>query len=240
MMKRSDINKAIDRAVAFFTEHHFPLPPFAFWTPEEWLKKGPECDEIREARLGWDITDFGSGDIPRKGRSIFTLRNGVAGTSGGKSYAQKVMHLREGQRSPVHYHKSKMEDIINCNGGNILICLWQLDSDGKPSRSPLDVSVDGIVRRVSAGEQIYLRPGESVCVQPFMCHQFWSREGTGDSLSMEVSSVCDDLTDNCWLELAVRFPEIDEDEPRRYLLGGEYPRAGQKEQCQNAVCQNAI
>lgn len=227
-MKRSEINKAINCAVAFFAEHHFPLPPFAFWTPEEWPKKGPECDEIRELRLGWDITDFGGGDFPRKGRAIFTLRNGGVGIYAGKSYAQKAMHLREGQRSPVHYHKSKMEDIINCGGGNILICLWQLDSNGKPSQSPLDASVDGIVRRVSGGEPICLKPGESVCVRPLTCHQFWSREGTGDSLSMEVSSVCDDLTDNCWLEPAVRFPEINEDEPRRYLLGKEYLRAEQK------------
>jgi len=222
-MKRSEINKAIDRAVAFFAEHHFPLPPFAFWTPEEWLKKGPECDEIRKLRLGWDITDFGSGDFPRKGRAIFTLRNGGVGIPAGKSYAQKVMHLREGQRSPVHYHKSKMEDIINCGGGNILICLWRPDSSGGLSPSPLDVSVDGIVRRVSGGEPICLKPGESACVQPLMCHQFRSGEGTGDSLSMEVSSVCNDLADNCWLESAVRFPEIIEDEPRRYFLCGEYP-----------------
>jgi D-lyxose ketol-isomerase len=30
-----------------------------------------------------------------------------------KPYAEKVMHVREGQRTPMHYHPQKMEDIIN-------------------------------------------------------------------------------------------------------------------------------
>ena len=118
-MRRSDINKAIRRAIAFFKEYHFPLPPFAYWTPGEWLKKGAEYQEIRKVKLGWDVTDFGSNDFPRMGRTIFTLRNGSTVASGfPKSYVQKVMYLAEGQKSAVHYHKSKMEDIINQGGGN--------------------------------------------------------------------------------------------------------------------------
>jgi D-lyxose ketol-isomerase len=222
-MKRSDINKAIDGAIAFFKERRFYLPSFAYWTPEEWLKKGPGCNEIRDLCLGWDITDFGSGDFLRKGRVIFTLRNGRIGITAGKSYAQKVMHLRKGQRSPVHYHKNKMEDIINYGGGNITIRLWLLNSTAGLSTSPLEVSLDGVIHRVSTDEEIYLKPGESICVRPLTCHQFWSREGTGDALSMEISGVCDDISDNCWMEPAIRFPEITEDEARRYLLCNEYP-----------------
>jgi D-lyxose ketol-isomerase len=38
-----------------------------------------------------------------------------------------------------------------------------------------------------------------------------------------VSSVCDDWCDNCFVEDLIRFPQIDEDEARRYYLCHEYP-----------------
>ena len=41
-------------------------------------------------------------------------------------------------------------------------------------------------------------------------------------MSMEVSSVCDDENDNFWLKKASRFPEIIEDEPRKFYLCSEY------------------
>ena len=37
---------------------------------------GDECDEIRKCMLGWDITDFGSGDFYDVGLVVFTVRNG--------------------------------------------------------------------------------------------------------------------------------------------------------------------
>jgi D-lyxose ketol-isomerase len=37
--------------------------------------KGKEYDEIRDNYLGWDITDFGSGDYHKQGLFLFTLRN---------------------------------------------------------------------------------------------------------------------------------------------------------------------
>ena len=61
-MKRSEINKIIKDAIAFLDKHKFLLPPFAYFTPEEWKEKNHEYDEIRRNVLGWDITDFGSGD----------------------------------------------------------------------------------------------------------------------------------------------------------------------------------
>ena len=50
-MKRSEIDQHIDRAVAFLNEHHFLLPPFAYWTTEDWKTKGPEYND---AGLGFD------------------------------------------------------------------------------------------------------------------------------------------------------------------------------------------
>ena len=75
-MKRSEINKIIKDAIAFLDEHKFLLPPFAYFTPEEWKEKNHEYDEIRNNVLGWDITDFGSGDFDKIGFSLITIRNG--------------------------------------------------------------------------------------------------------------------------------------------------------------------
>jgi len=225
-MKRSQINQAVDDAIEFFSRAGFPLPPFAFWTLDEWDAKGHECDEIRECRLGWDVTDFSSGDFDRVGRTIFTLRNGSKSRPNrSKSYAQKAMMLREDQRSPVHFHRSKMEDIINQGGGNILISLWKADDDDGLSDSPVTVSVDGQEVVAEPGHPLRLRPGQSVCLVPRTYHQFWAERGAGTTLSIEVSSVCDDFTDNFFLEKMKRFPPINEDEPSRHYLCNEYPPA---------------
>lgn len=76
-MKRSEINSLIENAITFLKQNNFYLPPFAFWSPEEWSKKkGAEYDEIRDNQLGWDITDFGSGNFAKTGLFLFTIRNG--------------------------------------------------------------------------------------------------------------------------------------------------------------------
>ncbi|OPZ87717.1 MAG: hypothetical protein BWY76_00327 [bacterium ADurb.Bin429] len=225
-MYRSEINRAIDRAVAFFHTCRFPLPPFAYWSPEAWACRGEEYHEIRSMRLGWDVTDFGSGNFPATGRTIFTLRNGSVHRAGvGKTYAHKAMFLREGQRSPIHFHQRKMEDIVNQGGGNILITLWRADATDAQSPDPFTLQVDGCARRITSGATLRLTPGESVCIVPRTYHQFWAEEGAGATLSVEVSSVCDDLTDNFWLHPHERFPGIVEDEPARYCLCHEYPAA---------------
>lgn len=66
-MKRSEINKIIVDALEFADKMNFRLPPFARWTPEQWaaVADNREYDEIRDNMLGWDITDFGSGDYHR-------------------------------------------------------------------------------------------------------------------------------------------------------------------------------
>ena len=226
-MKRSEINKAIETAAEFFECMGFKLPEYAFWPPERWLETGPEFDEIHDCMLGWDVTDFASGDFPHIGRTLFTLRNGRhAEPRYPKVYAEKVIFNPEGQRAPLHFHKSKMEDIINRGGGNILIQVRQAGTDNKPSDQPFALSVSGIRRDVKPGDILRIEPGESICLPPRTFHQFWGEEGTGPSLSGEVSSVCDDRTDNFFLEARERFPAVEEDEPPRRLLCSEYPRSG--------------
>ena len=64
-MKRSEINNIIQSADQFIRERGFYLPPFAYWTPDEWRQKGEESAEIVKNQLGWDITDFGQKDFSK-------------------------------------------------------------------------------------------------------------------------------------------------------------------------------
>ena len=75
-MKRSLVDHTIQIAKQAFDAIGFKLPPFAFWTVDDWKNMGPEVDEIRKCMLGWDVTDFGQGNFPKLGRTLFTIRNG--------------------------------------------------------------------------------------------------------------------------------------------------------------------
>ena len=98
-MKRSKINRIIRRGKEFFDERKFHLPPWAYWTAEKWKSRGEDCREIVENMLGWDITDFGSGDFRQRGLFLFTLRNGKPG-KGPKPYAEKIMIVED--EEPLH------------------------------------------------------------------------------------------------------------------------------------------
>ncbi len=231
---RSLINHEIRQAKAVAEHFGFALPPFAFWVPDQWQTGSDDRTEIRECMLGWDVTDFGSGDFFNIGRVLFTLRNGRHGDPRyPKSYAEKLLIDPENQRAPAHYHRSKREDIICRCGGNIIVQLTKADSEGQPSVEDVVVQVSGVTRRFKAGEHIRLRPGESVTIPPGTIHQFWAEEGTGYamdgkrfSLSSEISSVCDDKNDNVFFtDWAARFPVIVEDEPAQAWLCHEYPAA---------------
>lgn len=226
-MKRSEINAVMRDVEAFLGRMGFRLPPFAFWTPEDWSRRGPECRGIVRECLGWDITDFGSGSFDEVGLFLFTLRNGVVDAHGkvtGRPYAEKVMIVRERQITPTHFHWSKIEDIINRGGGDLVIQLWGSTPDEALSPDPVTVRIDSVARTVEAGGIVTLTPGESICLERGVYHKFWGREGGGPVLVGEVSLVNDDRRDNRFLEPVGRFPTIDEDEPPLRLLCGEYGR----------------
>jgi len=233
-LKRSIINSSLTRAKHVIEHFGLKLPPFGYWNAADWDNAGVEYDEIRNCLLGWDVTDFGSKDFHKIGRTLFTLRNGRKGITGyPKEYAEKLLIDPEGQRAPAHYHLSKREDLICVAGGNILVQLRKADREGNASSEGFTIQVDGCEKRLQAGDIIRLRPGMSVCVPPRTIHQFWGEEGTGYqvdgvgyTLSSEVSSVCDDYNDNVFLvDYGVRFPEIEEDEPKDCYLCHEYPKA---------------
>lgn len=223
-MKRSEINAIIRDATEFLEKMNFRLPPFAFWSPEDWAEKGTEYDEIRDNMLGWDITDFGSGDFKKVGLFMFTLRNGnFSDEKYKKPYAEKILIVDEGQVTPCHFHWSKMEDIINRGGGDLVIEVYNSTEDEQRADTDVDIYMDGRHFTVPAGSCVRVKPGESISIQQGMYHKFWA-EG-GKALIGEVSKVNDDRVDNRFYEPTGRFPEIEEDEAPLCLLGNEYPPA---------------
>ncbi|PRY75079.1 D-lyxose/D-mannose family sugar isomerase [Alkalibacterium olivapovliticus] len=222
-MKRSEINKAITEAVNFFNRYSFKLPGFSHWTPIDWESKGSDYDEIRENGLGWDVTDFGSGQFSKKGLLLFTLRNGSQDEDRtSKSYAEKIMVVKEEQVTPYHYHWKKTEDIINRGGGELAIRLYMSDEHDKFSDKSFSASSDGRQIMCDPGELIVLSPGESITLTPKLYHSFWALKGSGDVLVGEVSESNDDSRDNRFYDEGPRFSEVDEDEPKKYLLVNEY------------------
>jgi len=223
-MTRSEINRLMREAIQFFDRHQFKLPPWSAYSPEKWKALGPEADEIRHNKLGWDITDFGLNDFYAYGLLLFTIRNGnYHDPQSKKTYAEKIMIVRENQVTPMHFHQLKMEDIINRGGGNLCIQLYNSKADGELSNEPGVVSIDGIQRGFKAGEVVALTPGESIALVQGVYHKFWGESGKGLVLVGEVSQVNDDNTDNVFYDKCGRFPAIEEDEPPLYFLCSEYP-----------------
>jgi len=226
-MKRSEINKIMQDAVAFINEHKFCLPPFVTWTYEEWKDKNSEYDEIKDNMLGWDITDFGSGDYHKIGLLMITLRNGnFYDEKYKKPYAEKLLISEEGQVTPYHFHWKKMEDIINRGGGLLVLKCYNSGPDGEMLDTPVTIYKDGRTYEVAAGERIELKNGESISLPTGQYHSFWAENGP--CLIGEVSVVNNDNVDNRFYEAIGRFPEIEEDESILYPLFSEYPNMPKK------------
>lgn len=225
-MKRSEINQIIRDFEKKLEEHQFYLPPFLHFTPEEWQEKNHEYDEVRDNALGWDVTDYGLGDFSKTGLSLITIRNGnVNNPKYKKTYAEKIMMLREGQVSPNHFHWKKMEDIINRGGGDLVFRLWNATEDGALKDDEVLVHMDGRSFTHPAGEDLILKPGESLTLYPYLYHEFFVAPGGSYAIIGEVSMCNDDNNDNRFYEPLGRFPKIEEDEPAYRLLCNEYPAA---------------
>ncbi|MBQ9951465.1 MAG: D-lyxose/D-mannose family sugar isomerase [Clostridia bacterium] len=226
-MKRSQINAIIRENEAFIAKHCFMLPPFTAWTPEEWKTKGPECDEIRDNMLGWDVTDFGLGDYDTYGLFLVTIRNGNQNNPKyTKPYAEKLMIVNEGQTCPMHFHWFKQEDIINRGGGVLCMKVYNATADEELDETgDVVVVCDGVKKVVPAGTVLELQPGESCTVTQRMYHSFWAKPGCGKCLCGEVSQCNDDSADNRFHQPVGRFPAIEEDEAPYRLLCNEYPKA---------------
>ncbi len=222
-MKRSEVNAIMREADEFIRQRGFYLPPFAYWTPAEWISKGEEAREIVENQLGWDITDFGSGRYDSVGLFLFTVRNGSQAeirARQGKLYCEKLMLVGVNQVTPMHFHWTKVEDIINRGGGQLAIKLYNATANDGLADTAITASLDGVRRQFHAGDIVYLAPGESITLPPRLYHEFWAEEGR--ALVGEVSLVNDDRTDNRFYSAPGRFPAIEEDEEPLHLLTEDY------------------
>lgn len=226
-MKRSEINSAIRRMEALAQKHGFILPPFCSLTPEEWQHKSQEYNTLRDNLLGWDVTDYGLGNFAQVGFTLITLRNGNMKKTDKykKPYAEKLLMLEACQYAPLHFHWTKMEDIINRGGGTVLIRVYNAASDETLADTDVQVIKDGRQFIVPAGTQVRLEPGESITIYPYLYHDFEPAPGSGAVLLGEVSMCNDDAHDNRFFEPLGRFPVIEEDAPAYRLLCTEYPAA---------------
>ena len=173
-MLRSEINALIRDAEAYFEAERFRLPPFAFWTPDDWANPDGDISEIVDCGLGWDITDFGLGEYHTCGLLLFTMRNGrlanlKAGV--GKIYCEKAVILDPGQHCPAHHHWIKVEDIIVRAGGTMGVEVHNAAEDGSFADTEVSLSLDGVRRRVPAGTTLELSPGESITLEPRLLPQ---------------------------------------------------------------------
>ncbi len=223
-MKRSRINEIIAESDDMMRSFGFVLPPWAYWTPEEFKARAGKAAAVIDARNGWDITDYGAGDFDKMGLFLFTLRNGRLADlqrGGGMCYAEKLLISKRDQLSPMHTHVIKAEDIINRGGATLVVELFGSNADGNfDETAGGTVFCDGIEHPFTAGEKLHLSPGESVTLMPGDWHAFWG-DG-GDVLIGEVSTVNDDETDNIFREPIGRFAEIEEDVAPKHLLVSDY------------------
>jgi len=223
-MKRSDINKNLEWAKELLEKNNIKLPPFGYWKMEDWKARESLTDTIKTVMLGWDITDYGMDRFDELGAVLFTLRNGsLDDETVGTPYAEKLIVLKDGQRLPNHYHASKTEDIINRGGGVLAIKLYNsLENGDVDHKSDVMVDMDGITYTFEAGEEIEILPGESITLRPYVYHLFWAKQGAGDLICGEVSSINDDNIDNYNAEEVRRFAEVEEDEGILHPLCNEY------------------
>jgi len=223
-MKRSEINHCLRDAALMFQDYRFALPHWAKWSIKRWGNEPALAEYVREHQMGWDISDFGTGHFGQCGLVLFCLRNGIQKRAGEKPYAEKVMVIRENQVAPCHFHRVKMEDIINRGGGILMLEAWNaLPDDQRDNASPVTVLQDGCRKTVEPGEPIELLPGDSLTVSRNLYHRFYGKAGHGSVLVGEVSQVNDDYTDNYFYEPLKRFAAIDEDEPALWPLWNEIP-----------------
>lgn len=238
-MKRSEANCIIRHAVEVMEKKGYPLPPFAYYSVKEWKNIEENEMELVENMLGWDVTDFGSGDFMKIGLTVFTFRNGnsYAKDKYPKAYAEKLLLVSDGQILPYHYHWSKMEDIINRGGGDLEVTLYNcVQSDfenveagranepGTFSDTPVTVVIDGKKITVPAGSKVICKPGQSISLTPGIYHTWQGVPGTGDVILFEVSTTNDDNIDNRFYKPGERIPAMEEDEEPEYLMFQDYPK----------------
>ena len=227
-MKRSDIDNAIDWAIECCKRKGVYLPEFAFWSSERWKEEDVKgtTKYMHKVKMGWDVTDYESGDFDHTGGVLFTVRNGeFFKPERGRVYCEKFLMMKAGQMLPCHFHWYKTEDIINRSGGTLRVYLWnstpEFDGWQKDLKGDVHVLIDSRPVTVAAGGYVDIKPGDSIYITPYMYHAFSAVETDGDLIVGEVSRCNDDANDNNFNPY-VNFSKIIEDVPARHILCGGY------------------
>lgn len=225
-MKRTEINAAIAKAKKRLEEFKISLPMFGYWTPEDWEKNKCKISRIKERALGWDVTDFGSGEFSTCGAVLFTVRNGDKNDKKYRApYAEKYIVLSDEteQKIPLHYHIEKTEDIINRGGGVLVVQLYNKAEDGGlDADTDIEFYMDAVKHTVPAGGLVEILPGNSITLEPYVYHSFCAKKGEGTLIVGEVSKVNDDSNDNVFYEKSAEYlRKIEEDETPLHLLCDE-------------------
>lgn len=217
-MNRSEINHYIETFAKFCKKNNYFLPVFD-------LKSKKVMKELIDRQLGWDITDFGSGQFEKIGLSLFTIRNGNPKEKNTIPYCEKIMFSLPGQKTPCHYHKKKTEDIFVRAGNNLIIRIWPSKFLEKKNGIKLKVLFNGSENKeIISGRKISLKPGETVTLTSVHAHEFYADPQGFGTLIGEVSTYNDDQGDNYFIDKVARFPEIKEDEKIKHYLVGDYQR----------------
>lgn len=223
-MKRSTIDDGIDWAIDSCDRLHVSLPSFARWTPEEWTARESQTEFMRAVAMGWDVTDYGTGDFDHTGCVLLTIRNGQPDRpETGRVYCEKYLIMKQGQLLPCHFHYFKSEDIINRTGGILRVQVWNstpsFDGYRKDFKGDVHVMIDGLPITVAAGGHVDIKPGNSIYITPYLYHEF---EAVGDDLIIgEVSRCNDDAHDNHF-NPPCNLQKIEEDQTARHQLCGGY------------------
>ncbi len=225
-MKRSAINAQIDWAISACERLHCALPDFAYWSPEKWEENKAATVYMRKVGMGWDVTDYNSGDFDKVGAVLFTLRNGEAEhPETGRVYCEKYIAMKAGQMLPCHFHYFKTEDIINRAGGTLRVYVWnstpEFDGYQKDLKGDVHLMCDGRPVKIPAGGYVDVKVGNSITLTPYIYHAFAALPEDGDVIVGEVSRVNDDAADNHF-NPPVELPPIEEDEPAKHRLCGGY------------------
>ena len=214
-MKRSEINRALSEARAVCDAWRFALPDWAEWSLSDHRAHPAQSAFLARRQIGWDVTDFGSGDFAARGLTLLCLRNGIQGAPEERPYAEKLLFVGEGQETPFHAHKIKLEDIIVRGGGNLMVVFTTEGSYASAT------SVLGDGEAISAKGAIRLTAGQSITIPRGVMHRFWGEPGYGPVFVAEVSQCNDDHGDNYFLEPLGRFSTIEEDATPLYPLWNE-------------------
>lgn len=217
-MKRSQIDNIIEKDIDFICKLGFRLPPFAFWSFNDWKTNVNEYSDAKINGLGWDISDYGFNDFYKQGIVALTIRSGNENSLDYKKpYAEKLLVLEPNQECPMHFHPNKIEDLINRGGGDFLIKLYNASDDNNLSDTPVEVLMDGRKFTINAGQIIRVKPGESITLKPRQYHTFWA-----DDSKVLFGEVTMNDNEHYFYGTSPSPTIIEEDTPKKYLLTDEY------------------